>query len=41
MQKGDILESIYVAHTRCFPEGGNSILSVFSWDPLRAKLQDK
>ena len=26
-----------VAH-RCFPEGGDSILSVFSWDPLRAKL---
>ena len=24
----------------CFPEGGDSILSVFSWEPLRAKLQD-
>ena len=24
----------------CFPEGGDSILSVFSWEPLPAKLQD-
>ena len=24
----------------CFSEGGDSILSVFSWEPLRAKLQD-
>ena len=24
----------------CFPERGDSILSVFSWEPLRAKLQD-
>ena len=24
----------------CFPEGGDSILSAFSWEPLRAKLQD-
>ena len=23
----------------CFSEGGDSILSVFSWEPLRAKLQ--
>ena len=23
----------------CFPEGGNSILSAFSWEPLPAKLQ--
>ena len=25
---------------RCSPEGGNSILSVFSWESLRVKLQD-
>ena len=24
----------------CLPEGGDSILSAFSWEPLRAKLQD-
>ena len=24
----------------CFPEGGDSILSAFSWEPLPAKLQD-
>ena len=24
----------------CFPEGGGSILSTFSWEPLPAKLQD-
>ena len=24
----------------CFPGGGNSIQSVFSWEPLRANLQD-
>ena len=24
----------------CFPERGDSILSVFSWEPLRTKLQD-
>ena len=23
----------------CFPEGGDSILSAFSWEPLPAKLQ--
>ena len=23
-----------------FPEGGDSILSAFSWEPLPAKLQD-
>ena len=23
-----------------FPEGGDSILSTFSWEPLPAKLQD-
>ena len=25
----------------CFLEGDGSILSAFSWEPLRAKLQDK
>ena len=24
----------------CFSEGGDSILNVFSWEPLPAKLQD-
>ena len=24
----------------CHSEGGDSILSAFSWEPLRAKLQD-
>ena len=24
----------------CFSEGGDSILSDFSWEPFRAKLQD-
>ena len=24
----------------CFPEGGDSVLSVFSSEPLRAKLED-
>ena len=24
----------------CFSERGDSILSVFSWEPLRMKLQD-
>ena len=24
----------------CFSEGGNSILSAVSWEPLQAKLQD-
>ena len=24
----------------CFQEGGDSILNAFSWEPLRAKLQD-
>ena len=30
---------VAVVH-RCFSERGDSILSVFSWEPLRAKLQD-
>ena len=25
---------------RCFSEGGDSILKIFSWEPLPAKLQD-
>ena len=25
---------------RCFPEGGDYILSAFSWEHLLAKLQD-
>ena len=29
-----------VAVVGCFPEGGDSILSVFSWEPLPAKSQD-
>ena len=24
----------------CFPEGGDSILIAFPWEPLQAKLQD-
>ena len=24
----------------CFSEGGDSMLSAFSWEPLQAKLQD-
>ena len=30
---------VAVVH-RCFSERGDSILSVFSWESLRAKLQD-
>ena len=30
---------VAVVH-RCFSERGDCILSVFSWEPLRAKLQD-
>ena len=25
---------------QCFSEGGDTILSAFSWEPLQAKLQD-
>ena len=25
----------------CFPKGGDSILSAFSWEPVPAKLQDE
>ena len=31
--------SVAVVH-RCFPKGGDSILSAFSWESLPAKLQD-
>ena len=34
------LESIVAVVHRCFSEGGDSILGVFSWEPLRAKLQN-
>ena len=30
---------VAVVHGR-FSEGGDSILGAFSWEPLRAKLQD-
>ena len=30
---------IDVVH-ECFPEGDDSMISVVSWDPLPAKLQD-
>ena len=30
---------VTVVH-ECFPEGGDSILSAFSWESLPAKLQD-
>ena len=33
------LESRVAIVHRCFSERGDSILSVFSWEPLRAKLQ--
>ena len=31
--------SVAVVHG-CFTEGGDSILSAFTWEPLPAKLQD-
>ena len=33
-------DSLGVVVHGCFPEGGDSILSAFSWEPLPAKLQD-
>ena len=30
---------VAVVHS-CFTEGGDSILSAFTWEPLPAKLQD-
>ena len=33
-------DSIVAILHGCFSEEGNSILSAFSWEPLRAKLQD-
>ena len=34
-------DSIVAVVHGSFSEGGNSILSAFSWEPLRAKLQDR
>ena len=34
------LDSRVVVVHKCFSERGDSILGVFSWEPLRAKLQD-
>ena len=31
-------DSIVAVVHGCFSEGGDSILSAFSWEPLRAKL---
>ena len=33
-------DSGVAAFHRCFSEGGDSILSAISWEPLRAMLQD-
>ena len=33
-------DSIVAVVHECFSEGGDSILSAFSWEHLRAKLQD-
>ena len=33
-------ESIVAVVHGCFSEGGDSILSVISWEPLQVKLQD-
>ena len=34
------LDSIVAVVHRCFSERGDSIVSIFFWEPLRAKLQD-
>ena len=39
VNKLDSRVAVNVVH-RCFSERGDSILSVFSWEALRAKLQD-
>ena len=39
MTVNELDSRVAVVH-RCFSERGDSILSVFSWEPLRAKLQD-
>ena len=39
MTVNELDSRVAVVH-RCFSETGDSILSVFSWEPLRAKLQD-
>ena len=33
-------DSIVAVVHGCFQEGGDSILSAFSWEPLPVKLQD-
>ena len=35
------LDSRVAVVNGCFPEGDDSILSAFSWEPLPAKLQDR
>ena len=39
MTVNELDSRVAVVH-RCFSERGDSILSVLSWEPLRAKLQD-
>ena len=39
MTVNEIDSRVAVVH-KCFSERGDSILSVLSWEPLRAKLQD-
>ena len=36
----NVVDSRVAVVHECFSERGDSILSVFSWEPLRAKLQD-
>ena len=37
---GNELDSRVAVVHRCFSERGDSILRLFSWEPLRAKLRD-
>ena len=39
MTVNELDSRVAVVH-RCFSEKDDSILSVFSWEPLRVKLQD-
>ena len=39
MTANELDSGVAVVH-RCFSEGGDSIISAFSREPLRAKLQD-
>ena len=39
MMAEELDSRVNVVH-RCFSEGGDSILNVFSWEPLPAKLKD-